>query len=220
MKPHFTRFSSVELLITLLALITLAPFVDAFKYGEFVITGMLVLILIAAVLCAGASRRRLVIATILAILVVIMRIVSFTRNDYASWVATYIAALAFCGFVVIQLLRYVMHAPRVTTDVLCAAIATYILMGLAWTAAYLLESHAKVDAFAFSNVHRLHPGLQSFEAFYFSLVTLTTVGFGDITPVSPVARMLAATEAMVGVLYMAILVAHLVSLYRRADHER
>jgi hypothetical protein len=220
MKNHFARFSAVELLITLLALITLAPFVEAFHYGQFVVTGLLVLILIAAVLCAGASRRRLVIASILAVLVVIVRIVSFFRNDHASWVATYVAALAFCGFVIIELLRYVMRAPRVTSDVLCAAIATYILMGLAWSAAYLLESHAELGAFAFSSVHRPDQGLQSFEAFYFSLVTLTTVGFGDITPVSPVARMLAATEAMVGVLYVAILVAHLVSLYRREDRER
>ena len=220
MKTHLTRFSAVELLITLLALITLAPFVDAFRFGDFIVTGLLVLILIAAVLCAGASRWRLVVASILAVLLIIARIVTLIRPDHSTWVVTYVAALAFCGFVIIQLLRFVMTAPRVTVDVLCAAIATYILMALTWSAAYLLESQAKLDAFAFSNVHRPVQGLQSFEAFYFSLITLTTVGFGDITPVSPVARMLAATEAMMGVLYMAILVAHLVSLYRREDRER
>jgi hypothetical protein len=55
--------------------------------------------------------------------------------------------------------------------------------------------------------------MQGFNAFYFSFVTLSTVGYGDITPVSKVARMLAALEAMTGLLYVAVLIARLVSLY-------
>jgi voltage-gated potassium channel Kch len=52
-----------------------------------------------------------------------------------------------------------------------------------------------------------------FNAFYFSFITLTTVGYGDITPVSPIARMLAVMEAMTGTLFLGVLIARLVSLY-------
>ena len=55
--------------------------------------------------------------------------------------------------------------------------------------------------------------MSGFTGFYFSFVTLSTVGYGDITPVSRIARMLAAMEAMTGLLYVAVLIARLVSLY-------
>ncbi|MCC6209700.1 MAG: two pore domain potassium channel family protein, partial [Burkholderiales bacterium] len=57
-----------------------------------------------------------------------------------------------------------------------------------------------------------------FNAFYFSFVTLSTVGYGDFVPVSPVARTLAMTEAMTGTLYLAILISRLVSLHSSAGH--
>lgn len=70
---------------------------------------------------------------------------------------------------------------------------------------------------------RLNRGAQSmdgFTGFYFSFMTLSTVGYGDITPVSKIARWLAAMEAMTGLLYVAVLIARLVSLYSSAksDH--
>jgi voltage-gated potassium channel Kch len=55
--------------------------------------------------------------------------------------------------------------------------------------------------------------MSGFTAIYFSFITLTTVGYGDIVPVSTVARMLTSTEAMTGTLFMAVLIARLVSLY-------
>ena len=55
--------------------------------------------------------------------------------------------------------------------------------------------------------------MNGFTGFYFSFVTLSTVGYGDITPVSRIARWLAAMEAMTGLLYVAVLIARLVSLY-------
>jgi ion channel len=55
--------------------------------------------------------------------------------------------------------------------------------------------------------------MAGFDAFYFSFITLSTVGYGDITPVSRIARWLAAMEAMTGLLYVTVLIARLVSLY-------
>ena len=55
--------------------------------------------------------------------------------------------------------------------------------------------------------------MDGFESFYFSFVTLTTIGFGDIAPVSRVARMLAVMEAIAGMFYVAVLVARLVSIH-------
>ena len=84
---------------------------------------------------------------------------------------------------------------------------------LIWTMAYWLVYYLTPEAFAFNTATGTKQTMEGFNAFYFSLITLSTVGYGDITPVSKVARMLAAMEAMTGLLYVAVLIARLVGLY-------
>ena len=106
-----------------------------------------------------------------------------------------------------------MHAPVVNVEVLCASIAAYLMLGLTWTVAYwLVDQLTPGGAFSF-NTERGGHSMNGFTGFYFSFITLSTVGYGDITPVSQAARWLAAMEAMTGSLYVAVLIARLVSLY-------
>jgi hypothetical protein len=113
--------------------------------------------------------------------------------------------------VVANLLRFVLRAPSVNTEVLCASISAYLMLGLLWTVAYWLVAQVTPNAFAFNTGPK--ETMSGFNAFYFSFITLSTVGYGDITPVSRIARWLAATEAMTGLLYVTVLIARLVSLY-------
>ena len=115
------------------------------------------------------------------------------------------------AFVVFHFLRFILRAPRVSSEVLCAAVATYLLLGLLWGSAYVLVARMNPDAF--SGVAAGSQPLHGFDALYFSLTTLTTAGYGDIAPVSGPARMLAMMEAVTGTMYMAVLVARLVSGY-------
>jgi voltage-gated potassium channel Kch len=111
------------------------------------------------------------------------------------------------------LLRFVLRAPSVNTEVLCASISAYLMLGLLWTVAYWLVAQVTPNAFAFNTATGTKETMVGFNAFYFSFITLSTVGYGDITPVSRIARWLAATEAMTGLLYVTVLIARLVSLY-------
>jgi len=124
-----------------------------------------------------------------------------------------IAGLVLVAFVVVNLLRFILRAPSVNLEVLCASISAYLMLGLMWTMAYwLVDQLTPEGAFSF-NTNAVRHSMNGFNAFYFSFVTLSTVGYGDITPVSKVARMLAAMEAITGLLYMAVLIARLVALY-------
>ena len=87
------------------------------------------------------------------------------------------------------------------------------MLGLIWTMAYWLVDQLTPGAFAFNATTGTKESMEGFNAFYFSFVTLSTVGYGDITPVSKVARVLAAMEAMTGLLYVAVLIARLVGPY-------
>lgn len=213
MKSSVRRYSAVELLITLGLLTVVAPFVDDLPHGEVIVSGLVALTLLAAVLAIGERRWILVVASYLGLQLMISRLVSHLHPELLSPAVTYISALAFSGFVLANLLRFVLRAPQVTTEVLCAGLATYLLLGLSWSAAYLLVAHCQPDAFSFNAVVVPSRTLQPYDAFYFSLLTLTTAGYGDITPVSRVARMLATLEAIVGVFYVAVLIARLVALY-------
>jgi Ion channel len=88
--------------------------------------------------------------------------------------------------------------------------ALFLLLGLLWTALYLA-----IDAFSPGSIQiGSHPADRQAELLYFSLVTLSTIGYGDIVPVNGEARILAALEGITGVLYIAITVALLVGRFR------
>lgn len=99
----------------------------------------------------------------------------------------------------------------VTADRIMGAVALYMLLGIAWAVAYEIVSLYTNGAFAGGNVVATGPA----RWLYFSFVTLTTVGYGDITPVAPAARSLAALEALTGQLYPAVILARLVSLHAK-----
>jgi voltage-gated potassium channel Kch len=84
----------------------------------------------------------------------------------------------------------------------------YLLLGLTWAVAYELVALRQPGAFAGTSTEVD----ASQRWLYYSFVTLTTVGYGDVTPVHPIARSLAVLKALTGQLYPAILLAHLVSL--------
>jgi hypothetical protein len=121
-------------------------------------------------------------------------------------------------FAVANILRYIMRAPWVDSEVLCAGLSCYLLLGLIWAFAYLLTATVDPQAFVFAGAaSNSNWTLDGFSAFYFSYCTLSTVGYGDIAPLSRPARMLAVMEAMTGMLYVGMLIARLVALYSRVN---
>ena len=86
------------------------------------------------------------------------------------------------------------------------------MLGMFWTMAYLLLTSVHPDAFTYSGKQASAGLMNAFDAFYFSFVTLSTVGYGDIVPASRAARMLAVLEATTGTLFVAILIARLVAI--------
>ena len=171
------------------------------------------LVLLAGVVAVADSKRVLVIAIVLAIPAIAGRWINHFRPDLIPPAVFLVAGLILIAFVVGNLLLFVFRAPSVNTEVLCASISAYLMLGLMWTMAYwLVDQLTPGGAFSF-NTNAGTRSINGFTGFYFSFITLSTVGYGDITPVSRMARWLAAMEAMTGLLYMTVLIARLVSLY-------
>lgn len=113
------------------------------------------------------------------------------------------------------LLRDVLRATAVTLDTILGAICVYLLLGMAGSEAYALTYFLNPDAFNVS-ADVLAAGLDSGEHMwlttYFSFVTMTTLGYGDITPASGTVRAIAMVQSVAGQLYIAIIVARLVAI--------
>ena len=212
-KSGMRRFSTVELLIALALLFFLFPFVEEVKGGELIVSILFSLVLFAAILAVADRKRVLLIALVLAVPAVGGRWINHVRPDLVPPAVFLVGGLVLIIFVVAHLLRFVLRAPSVTTEVLCASISAYLMLGLMWTMAYwLVDQLTPGGAFSF-NTNAGARSMNGFTGFYFSFITLSTVGYGDITPVSRIARWLAALEAMTGLLYVAVLIARLVALY-------
>ena len=207
------RFSTVQLLIVLGLLFLFFPFVEEVKGGDIIVSVLLSLVLISAVLAVASRRRTLVVAVLLMFPAIAGRWINHFRPDLVPPAVFLISGLVLIAFVVFNLLGFVLRAPSVNTEVLCASISAYLMLGLIWTMAYwLVDQLTPGGAFSF-NPNAGKQSMNGFNAFYFSFITLSTVGYGDITPLSRIARWLAALEAMTGLLYVAVLIARLVSLY-------
>lgn len=130
--------------------------------------------------------------------------------DPGAGLATWSAATAVVVVVVLTLvvLAKVLRPGMVTSYRIQGAVAAYLLLGLVWAGAY--EWIALRNPSAFAGV--TDPAGAGAQWIYYSLITLTTMGYGDITPLDPVARSLAASEALTGQLYLAILISRLVAL--------
>ncbi len=208
-----THLSTVQLLIALALFFIWAPFVEEIEGGELIVSALFSLVLLAGVVAVADSKRVLVIAIVLAIPAIAGRWMNHFRPDLVPPHVFLTAGLILIAFVVANLLRFVLRAPSVNADVLCASISAYLMLGLMWTLAYwLVDQLTPGGAFSF-NTNAGTRSINGFTGFYFSFITLSTVGYGDITPVSRIARWLAAMEAMTGLLYVAVLIARLVSLY-------
>jgi len=113
--------------------------------------------------------------------------------------------------------RQVLLAGVTDTNRIVGAICIYLLTGLLWALMYLLIAQAIPGAF--NGIEQLVWYENFADIAYYSYVTLTTLGYGDISPVAPIARFLVYMEAIVGVFYMAILVASLIGIKIRGSQK-
>jgi len=134
-----------------------------------------------------------------------------SRSVEFTWLITNGLAL---GFLVAMLLRRLFRTERVTADTLTSAISGYFLLGILWAFVYALL--LQLDPGAFHGVQ----GARTAGLFYFSFVTLTTLGYGDITPVTDTAQTVTVLEAVVGQLYLAITIARLVGMHIAAGRPK
>lgn len=124
--------------------------------------------------------------------------------------------ILFLSIVAIVILLDLFRSKKVTGDTMAGAVCVYLLIALVWGYIYVLVEINFPGSFSFTQEQarmQLWLAQEFYSFFYFSLITMTTVGYGDMAPVSTVARTCASLEAILGQIYLTILVARLVGMH-------
>jgi len=212
-SPTPTR-PDLLLLLSLLAVILLYPVLDRGELRRAALAGLMFVPVIVATIRLSEMKGWLSPSVVLMIGAVIAGAVStFWSIPMLEGIQWALLTLFF-AMTVAALFSYLKDARSVSTSHLYTAASTYLLLGMMWFSLY-----SAIDVFYPDAILHNSAGMtaRSTGLLYFSLITLSTVGYGDIVPIYPEVRVLAALEGITGVLYVAITVALLVSAYKGGE---
>jgi len=214
--PVVERF--VLLLVALLSLFLVGPLLADQHIGAGILDLFVSLALLLTVRALGGASKRVVLAALtLSCLAIVVATGSHALGISMLLPIGHVIGVVFFLLTGLTLLKRVVEPGAVTVSRLQAAVCGYVLVGLGWGLVYSVIEHVQPGAFldhageASLSSHAVLAGFPHLT--YYSFTTLTTLGFGDVVPVSPLARSLSTLEAVVGQLYLAVLVARLVGLH-------
>ena len=198
------------LIVFLVVLIVLGPFIDGIIGLSLFMNLLFSIIFIATIYAASQKRHHIIIAAILIIPALIAVWTPDIPVHNTLLTIGYICGLVVFAFAVISILNYIFTKETITRQTISAAVVVYLLIALMWTFIYRLIENLYPGSFAVA-----HDKLQEAPNIYlyFSLVTITTLGYGDITPTGSQAVSMAVLEAITGQIYLVVVVAWFVGLY-------
>ena len=205
-----------EGLSAFLFLLFVALFLAAFTDSKLV--GIFTSLFLSLLMVAGVASmsRRLVVrfcAGIVAFTAIVLRWMTHIMPSPAILRWSSCASLTFLVLLTTGILYKVFKEDtQITVHRVRGAIAAYVLLGITWTILYGFLDQTVSHAFSLPAAGGVYSADRQEQMAYFSFVTLTTLGYGDITPTHDISRMFAITEALIGQLYPATLLARLVSL--------
>jgi hypothetical protein len=199
------KYANHYLLASIILVMFLGPM--AFDYGILSVINLEILFLSILIVSVFMHKynTKLFKITVVSLMLILINILVCEVNQS---IYQYFLKLLIIGITIIELFKEIIRTKIIDAHIISGAISIYILIGVFWYLLYMFLIFIDPDSFLF-NHH--HTNKLSIDMLYFSFTTLTTLGYGDITPVSYTAKMWAMTEAMMGVLFLAVMISRLVS---------
>ena len=200
------------LVITAVTVFVTAPLVDMGIIAPLAVDAFAAVFMFVGVWTVHPHRSMRYFVVALAAAAVLTRAASRAFPGTAIMIAEAVIEVAAIGIFAWLVMKQFLVAGRPTSHRIGAAIVVYLLLGMIWSRFYEIAGLTITGAFKMS---ANTPQLSSY--LYFSFVTLATIGYGDISPVHPIVRNLAILEGIMGQMYIAILIARLVSTSGESD---
>jgi hypothetical protein len=213
-ESAFTGHRFLLLFVFLLATLILFPYAEAKHVGGYAFRVIGSIAIIVSVYAAKIHRSMLIFAIVLAIPALLERILLPDINGTSFFLLNILLALVFDVLIVVLIFRHVFAAERPTSETIFGALCVYLLIGFSFASVYSLVAALQPNAFYLDPSTNLHSVPNRFDFIYYSFGVVTSLGAAGITPVSPEARSFSILEAIVGILYLAVLIAGLIAAYR------
>jgi len=217
-EPVSEKNNFLYLVVSLVILLLAGALVDQFpsSLGQQILQAVTVITLASAIVGLRSSRLRIHTGVGFTVSVLVIVILGVLLDVTGLSYLHLIVLVLFYGWATWLAAKQVLFTGPIDGNKIVGAICIYLLIGLIWALLYLLL--AQTIPGAFNGLEQVVWYENFADGAYYSFVTLTTLGYGDISPVTPMARFLVYMEAILGVFYMAILVASLIGVRITALH--
>ena len=196
------------LFISMVLMFVLRPFLTERVGIAYLMEIFFFLVFLSAVYAVRQKKSVFIIALFLVLLTEILALLSYLKDIPSLDMLSNILGGLLLAYTAAIIVHHLFTEDKITGDVIMGAICAYFLMGLVWALAYSTLEFFQPGSF------QMPQGTVNQATFtYYSYVTLTTLGYGEITPISAPARSFALLEAMMGQLYLAVLIARLVGIH-------
>jgi len=203
----------IYIILAIMSVMLVNPFIrHAGKTGYFIATLFLAMIPLASYFALTEDRKRAITILLLAAPFVILDGLNMFFANHNLMVVSNSFGTILYFYIVILLVKNLLSQRVITANLIYCAISIYLLIGILWAGIYVVLEGISPGSFT---------GLsETTDLLYFSFVTLTTVGYGDVSPLSILAKRLAVFEAAMGGIYMAIIIAMIVGRYMSLQAEQ
>ena len=202
------------LFLLLLGTLILYPYADTSRFGHYAFRVIGSAATLISVYAAKIHRGLLVVALILAIPTLFQRILLPKANANSFLIFNMVLSFVFDVLIIVVIFRHVFAKEQASSETIFGALCIYLLVGFSFASAHGMVAIFQPNAFYLDPRTNLHIVPDRFDFIYYSFGTMTSLGAAGITPVSPQARSVSVLEAILGVLYLAVLIARLMGAYR------
>ena len=201
------KFANHYLLASILLVFFIGPV--AFDYGLLSIVNLEILFLLILIFSIFLHQHdtKLFKVTVVSLIIILINILFFDNNQSVS---QYFLKILIVSITIVELFKEIFKTKIIDSHIISSAISIYVLIGIFWYLLFMFLLMIDPDSF---DIRNFNPEMVSIDMIYFSFTTLTTLGYGDITPVSYTAKMWSITEAMMGVMFLAVMISRVVSLF-------
>ncbi|HVO26527.1 MAG TPA: potassium channel family protein [Candidatus Margulisiibacteriota bacterium] len=226
LRSRFLQRRHTTLLVAIVILFAVRPLIGEGQTGPVLFSVALIVLMLVALYTvqidelAGErevllrrKRRHNMLGWVLAALAAVERVAVLSSPTRQTSLVGSVCWLLFFGFVTWSQFRSLLKQKEITSESISLSISVYLLLALSWGLLYIVIFEYQPEAFSLGGSSPTSGGQSTFAVLiYFSLTTLSTIGFGDITPLTLQSRYAAVAEGITGQFYLAILVARLVGM--------
>ena len=201
------KFANHYLLASILLVFFIGPI--ALDYGLLSIVNLEILFLVILIFSIFLHRHdsKLFKVTVVSLIIILINILFFDNNQSVS---QYFLKILIVSITIVELFKEIFKTKIIDSHIISSAISIYVLVGIFWYLLFMFLLMIDPDSF---HIRNFNPEMVTIDMIYFSFTTLTTLGYGDITPLSYTAKMWSITEAMMGVMFLAVMISRVVSLF-------